>query len=123
MTKKVLAQVGIDTSIEMTGTKSQSQYQPQPQDEVEAALGAEPLNSSEGAWEPVSNRGSMSSEVESGNFSAIEGTEGSVVMPTSSEGEYDGEEIHNDDHDEDIDSEESGREGGNPSDGNSNGKQ
>jgi len=62
----------------------------------------------------------MSSEVESGNFSAIEGTEGSVIMPTSSEGEYDGEQVRDDDHDEDTDSEESGREGSNPFDGISN---
>ncbi|PGH31897.1 hypothetical protein GX50_05332 [[Emmonsia] crescens] len=61
----------------------------------------------EGAWEPVSGRGSVSSEMESANFSAGEGTDASmsmVVGPTSSEGEeyYDDDGVEDSDEDEEV---------------------
>ncbi|PGG97952.1 hypothetical protein GX51_07065 [Blastomyces parvus] len=66
----------------------------------------------EGAWEPVSGRGSLSSEVESANFSAEEGTDASMGMlvgRTSSEGEeyYDDDEVIEDSDDtEEVEVEE-----------------
>ncbi|EEH39125.2 hypothetical protein PAAG_01587 [Paracoccidioides lutzii Pb01] len=42
----------------------------------------------EGAWEPISGKASVTSEIDSGNFSAGEGTDASMlVAPTSSDGE------------------------------------
>ncbi|PGG98704.1 hypothetical protein AJ79_08790 [Helicocarpus griseus UAMH5409] len=55
----------------------------------------EPSRGTEGAWEPVSGRASVSSEMGSGNLSTGDGTDASVVVgPTSSEGE--GEEYGDD---------------------------
>ncbi|EQL30564.1 hypothetical protein BDFG_06958 [Blastomyces dermatitidis ATCC 26199] len=66
----------------------------------------------EGVWEPASGRGSHSSEVESANFSAGEGTDASMGMlvgRTSSEGEeyYDDDEgIEDSDDEEEVEVEE-----------------
>ncbi|OJD26321.1 hypothetical protein ACJ73_02307 [Blastomyces percursus] len=65
----------------------------------------------EGTWEPVSGRGSHSSEVESANFSTGEGTDASMGMlvgRTSSEGEeyYDDDGGIEDSDDEEVEVEE-----------------
>ncbi|KAK2808478.1 hypothetical protein FQN50_004686 [Emmonsiellopsis sp. PD_5] len=98
-TKRALA--GIQEAAEAASTstatnaghnrhRSQSHPHPLSQQQPIILEPSRPSSGTDGAWEPVSARGSVSSEIGSGNFSPGEGTDASmVVAPTSSEGEFD----------------------------------
>ncbi|KAK2753319.1 hypothetical protein FQN55_003448 [Onygenales sp. PD_40] len=98
-TKRALA--GIQEAAEAASTSTatnaghnrhRSQSHPHPLSQQQPAIlePSRPGSGTDGAWEPVSARGSVSSEIGSGNFSPGEGTDASMVIaPTSSEGEFD----------------------------------